>query len=302
MIAGCIDIGSNTTRLLVAAYEPRTGRLRVVQRERVFLPLSGVEQGDPVALRRLGTLESVVARLADDARAAGVGQGRLRAVATQAMRSLAEPDCTVVLDRLGRAAGVEVELLTPDREAELAFAGASMQADRTCTTVGVIDVGGGSTELIVGAPGAAPDWSWSTALGSRVLTERFLTSDPPAGDELAQAEAAVREVFTGVLLPPAMPMRVWTVGGGTQSLATLLGGRPADRTTLADALTTLKAAPAIEVAVAHGLDESRVRLLPAALLLLGASVDLLGQAAEPGGGGVREGIVIEIATGSGRGD
>ncbi len=296
MIAGCIDIGSNTTRLLVAECDGHTGLKRVVHKERVFLPLTGVEDGDPVALRRLGTLELIVARLAADAHAAGVEQGNLRAVATQALRSVPEAQRGEILARLGEAAGVQVELLDPDREAELAFAGATACADPRCATVGVIDVGGGSTELIVGAPGAAPSWWCSIPLGSRVLTDRYLHSDPPTIDEIAAADAAARAAFDEVR-PPADPLRVWTVGGGTQSLATLLSGHPADGPNLSDTISTLSGAPAIEVAAAHGLDETRTRLLPAALVLLRAAVDVLGRPAEPGAGGLREGLVIQIATG-----
>ena len=295
MIAGCIDIGSNTTRLLVAERDSQTGALRAVHKERVFLPLTGVEDGDPVALRRLGTLEVIVSRLAGDARACGVAPGQLRAVATQALRSVPEPERGEVLRRLSDAAGVAVELLSPDQEAQLAFAGATACVDRRCSSVGVIDVGGGSTELIIGAPGQVPTWWCSIPLGSRVLTERFLHTDPPTEAELRGAETAARTALADGS-PPEMPLRVWTVGGGTQSLATLLGGRPADSSTLADTIATLTAAPAIEVAAAHGLDELRTRMLPAALVLLRAAVDLLGRPAEPGAGGAREGIVIEIAT------
>lgn len=293
---GCIDIGSNTTRLLIADV-PSGGSpvLTPVLARRVFLPLTGMEQAAPVALRRLRALDGIVGKLTQEAAAAGVAPSNLGVVATQALRSLPAGDQERVLARLADAAGTSVELLSSEREAALAFRGATACADTRAHAVGVIDVGGGSTELIVGRPGESPSWWCSVPLGSRVLTERCLPSDPPTARQL---EAAAELVATALAphRPPERPARAWTVGGGTQSLARLLGGRPAEPVTLADTLTTLTAAPAIEVAAAHGLDELRTRMLPAALVLLRAATACLGCSAEPGDGGVREAVIWDLAS------
>ncbi|MEI2701796.1 MAG: hypothetical protein V9E83_05260 [Baekduia sp.] len=292
MRGACIDIGSNTTRLLVA--DVHDGEIEPVSSERVFLPLTGIESGGELAHRRLGTLLEVVARLAAKARAHGVAEQALIAIATQALRSLPEPESATVVAGLEAAAGTAVELLSPEREAELAFAGSTIGLDARTGPFGVIDIGGGSTELICGDRAGALHWWCSVPVGSRVLTEAHLPSDPPTTHELAAATAAA-ELALGGRRPPLDPRRVLTVGGGTQSLARLLGDRPADPRSLTDALQTLTAAPAIEVAAAHGLDEQRTRLLPAALVLLRAATSALGQPALPGGGGVREGALYEAA-------
>lgn len=293
---GCIDIGSNTTRLLVADVAPGSpDPFTVVLARRIFLPLTGMEQGAAVALRRLRALESVVQRLAQEATDAGVSASGLGVVATQALRAMPERDQRVTLAQLAAAAGAPVELLSPEREAALAFRGATALADPRAPAVGVIDVGGGSTELIVGRPDRPPEWWCSVPIGSRVLTERFLLSDPPTAAELAAASSAAAEAFS-TQRSPASVARVWTVGGGTQSLARLLDGRPAEPATLADTISTLTAAPAIEVAAAHGLDELRTRVMPAALVLLSAATACLGCGAEPGPGGVREGVIWDLAS------
>lgn len=294
MRLACLDIGSNTTRLLVADADPATGTLVPVMTERVFLPLTGLEAGDARAWQRLGTLEEAVRRLSAQARENGAVA--TVALATQALRAVPDGEREALLGRLSDAAGVPVELLTPAREAALAFAGATaaLPAGAAGAAVGVIDVGGGSTELITGPAGETPAWWCSVPLGSRVLTERHLPSDPPSTIELAAA-TAVAEAALAPYRPPGTPLRVWTVGGGTQSVSRLLDGRPADRRSLSDALQTVTAAPAIEVAAAHGLDERRTSLLPAALILLRAATAALGRAAEPGAGGVREGAIAERA-------
>lgn len=293
---GCIDIGSNTTRLLVADVAPgSSGALQPVLARRVFLPLTGMEQTAPVALRRLRALDGIVGKLAQEAAGMGVLPGHLVVVATQALRTLPEREQRATLGRLAAAAGAPIELLSPEREAALAFRGAAALADARASAVGVIDVGGGSTELIIGRPGREPDWWCSVPLGSRIITEQYLPSDPPTPTELAVATAAAAEAFAEHR-PPVQTTRTWTVGGGTQSLAVLLDGRPAEPGTLADTLTTLTAAPSIEVAAAHGLDELRTRVLPAALVLLSAATACLGCGAEPGHGGVREGAIRDLAS------
>lgn len=294
MRCACIDIGSNTTRLLVA--EPAPHGLLTIRQERVFLPLSGIERGG-VARRRAGTLIRAVERLAALAVADGVGPGNVQAVATQALRTLPDRLRDQVLEQIAAAAGAAVELLSAEREAELAFRGATAGADPRSGPIAVVDVGGGSTEVVVGWPGAAPLWWYSVPLGSHGLTERCLVDDPPGTEQLARAAAVAAERLAPASAAPAAD-RVLTVGGGTQSLARLLDGRPADEQALAGLLRSLTAAGSTTIAVRHGIDERRARTLPAALILLAAAIAPLGRPAEPGAGGVREGLLLERLAGA----
>lgn len=289
MRCACIDIGSNTTRLLVV--EPTRHGLATVRQERVFLPLSGIDRGG-VARRRAGALIRAVERLAALAASDGVAAGSVQAVATQALRVLPDDQREQLLAQLSAAAGAGVELLSTEREAELAFRGATAGADPRSGPVAVVDVGGGSTEVVVGVPGAVPLWWYSAPLGSRGLTERCLPSDPPTASELGAAAAVATEQLAPATAAPAVE-RVLTVGGGTQSLARLLDGRPADERLLGDALRMLTTAGSRTIAARHDIDDRRARTLPAALVLLVAAVAPLGRPVEPGAGGVREGLLLE---------
>src|SRR5215210_2282985 len=166
MRGACIDIGSNTTRLLVA--EPDGTGLREVLARRMFVPLSHGPRGtiDPETIT---VLAGVVA--AHVATARECGAERVQAVATAAIREAANGAalCAVV----ERAAGLPVRVLSDADEARLAFAGAtSALAAPPAGTVGVVDVGGGSSELVTGTVEDGVAWYASLRIGSGALTER----------------------------------------------------------------------------------------------------------------------------------
>jgi exopolyphosphatase/guanosine-5'-triphosphate,3'-diphosphate pyrophosphatase len=197
-----------------------------------------------------------------------------------------------------------LRVLSEDDEARLAFRGAcaaltearvqSGGALPSAGELGVVDVGGGSSELVVGA---APDrvrWSESCALGSGDLTDACLLSDPPSASELAAARAYVDRVLEG--LPVPRPALAVAVGGSAASLRPLAGQR-LDGRAFAAALELLLAAPAAQVAHLVGLDVERVRLLPAGVLILQAAQERFGVPLEVVGGGLREGVLIELVRG-----
>src|SRR4051812_44579782 len=169
----CVDIGSNTTRLLVAEPAPRDGAaLHVVCARRAFVRLPECAAGGAVGAERAARLATVVAGQVALAREHGAA--RVRIVATAALRRAADRD--EVVAAVARAAGLPVTVLDTDDEARLAFAGAlhAQELDPDAV-VGVADVGGGSSELIVGTPEAGVTWSASVATGSGVLATRHLT-------------------------------------------------------------------------------------------------------------------------------
>ena len=159
----------------------------------------------------------------------------------------------------------------------------------------VIDVGGGSSEIVVGTMPAQVDWWASADLGSSSLTDRCLESDPPTAAELAAARAIVAQTFAGLAPPRPCPPLALAVGGSATSLCRLAGD-VLDGPALDRALTALVAAPAVEVAVRHDLDPQRARLLPAGLLILQAGAELLQTRLEVGRGGIREGVLVEALT------
>jgi exopolyphosphatase/guanosine-5'-triphosphate,3'-diphosphate pyrophosphatase len=288
MRCACIDIGSNTTRVLVA--DVVEGRLEEVLVRRAFTRL-GRE------LRRTGRLPTaaldLVARTVAEQRVAAeeAGAQRLRVVATAAIRGAVNGGelCRTVHDR----AGVPVAVLQGEEEARLAFTGATATLlAPPAGRIAVVDIGGGSSEIAVGRHGGPVEWSASVALGSGTLAEAHQHGDPPGPQELD----AVREEAAAAiahLKVPAPDVAV-AVGGSATSTARLVGPR-IDVQTVRLALESLCGAPAERVAARHDLDPERVRLLPAGLLMLAAVSDTLGIPLQVGRGGLREGVCLELA-------
>ena len=159
----------------------------------------------------------------------------------------------------------------------------------------MIDVGGGSCELVTGTVADGVTWWRSVPIGSGTLAARHLRSDPPELDELADARAEIDVALEGVD-PPATEL-VLAVGGSATTLAAASGGElvPA---TIARILAVLLAEPAAEAAKRLGLHVERVRLLPAGLLALEAAWGAFGQAPlQIARGGLREGVVMRAFAG-----
>jgi exopolyphosphatase/guanosine-5'-triphosphate,3'-diphosphate pyrophosphatase len=177
MRVAAIDLGTNTTRLLVA--DVADGRVDEVSRRTTITRLGeGVD-----ARRRLLPLPITRVRncLADYRRELeSLGAERALLVATSAVRDAENGEA--FLGEIEWSYGFSTRLLTGDQEAELTLRGVGGIDDETT----VVDIGGGSTELIQSGSHS------STDLGSVRLTERFLDSDPPSEDELAALTAAIR--------------------------------------------------------------------------------------------------------------
>ncbi|MGA9858124.1 MAG: hypothetical protein WBQ18_09700, partial [Solirubrobacteraceae bacterium] len=185
MRAACIDIGSNTTRLLVA--DPAGHGLAEVHQERVFTRIGhGLGPDGAISAAKIREVVEVVCRQA--ALAVELGAGEIRGVATAAIRRA--PNGEQLLEAVAAAAGVQVTILSGEDEARLAFRGAVLaHAQDAGALLGVIDVGGGSSELVVGVVPDRVTWWASVELGSGSLTERWLGSDPPTAAELARARS-----------------------------------------------------------------------------------------------------------------
>jgi exopolyphosphatase/guanosine-5'-triphosphate,3'-diphosphate pyrophosphatase len=96
-------------------------------------------------------------------------------------------------DEILRRFGIEARTISGDEEARLTFLGATAGRDPGAETL-VIDIGGGSTEYVIGHPGADPDFHVSTRMGSVRHTERHLRSDPPTESELAALAEDARSI------------------------------------------------------------------------------------------------------------
>jgi exopolyphosphatase / guanosine-5'-triphosphate,3'-diphosphate pyrophosphatase len=215
-----VDVGTNSTRLLVADV---AGGAMVAEhaREMVITRLGkGVDRTgrfDPDALAR--TLE-VLAAYAETCRRLGVT--RRRVVATSATRDAA--DRRAFLDGVRDRLGVDAEVLTGEAEAALTYRGATADLPGDRPTL-VVDIGGGSTELILGH-GARARAMVSLDIGCVRLFERHLRGDPPAAAEVAALRADVAAHLDGVtaVVDPAAADRVVGVAGTVTTVAAIALG------------------------------------------------------------------------------
>jgi exopolyphosphatase/guanosine-5'-triphosphate,3'-diphosphate pyrophosphatase len=279
MVCACVDIGTNTTRVLVA--DVKDGRLTEVLQQRVFTRI-GTQAEIPQA--KIEEVAHVVSEQV--ALAATAGAERVRVVATACIRA------AVNRDEFLAGMTEQVEILDGNEEARLAFLGATETLGRELPgVVGVVDVGGGSTEIAVGTTAGGVEWSASFLVGSGQLAERYLRSDPPSPDELAAVREHAREVLATREIPPVEA--AVAVGGSAASLRRLVGDA-LDPGSLRRALEALCAGPCDEVAATLTLLPDRVRLLPAGILVLGAAAERLGRPLQIGNGGLREGLLLDM--------
>ncbi|MCA2245612.1 Ppx/GppA family phosphatase [Mycobacterium sp. WUMAC-067] len=217
-----IDCGTNSIRLLIADVEG-SGRLRDVHRETRIVRLGqGVDATGEFAAE---AIERTRAALADYAALlAEHGAERVRMVATSAARDVANRDdfFAMTADVLGAVLpGAVAEVISGAEEAELSFRGAVGELDSAAGPFVVVDLGGGSTEIVVG--GEAVVASHSADIGCVRLTERCLHSDPPTPAEVAAARQVVRErleVALGVV--PVEGARTWVGLAGTMTTLSAL--------------------------------------------------------------------------------
>jgi exopolyphosphatase/guanosine-5'-triphosphate,3'-diphosphate pyrophosphatase len=213
------DVGTNSTRLLVADV---AGERVVAEhaREMIITRLGkGVDRTgrfDPGALAR--TLE-VLAGYADRCRRLGVEATRV--VATSATRDAANRQ--EFLGGVRRLFGVDAEVLTGDQEAATSYAGATHDLEGDQRTL-VIDIGGGSTEFIIG--NHRPEAMRSLDIGCVRLFERHLSSDPPTPGEVAALREDVRGQLPAVreVLDPEEAERVVGVAGTITTITALALG------------------------------------------------------------------------------
>ncbi len=293
MIYGCIDIGSNTTRLLVADSGRWPLHPLVAQRSFTRIGRSLGRDGRIPAekIEETAGVAGAQARLARE-----VGAETVAAVATAAVRDAVNRDELVAAVK--QAAGVQLNVLDSSEEARLSFVGATRTLPQPAEdTIAVIDVGGGSTEIAVGAPDGTVAWSRSVRVGSGVLADAHLHSDPPASAELAAVRDHVDGLFAGLEPPPAVT--AVAVGGTATSLHRLVG-EALDERTLAEGVEVLSRSPIEEVARRFDLDPERVRLLPTGIIVLCAACGCLGLPLRIARGGLREGVILELMDRAGR--
>jgi exopolyphosphatase/guanosine-5'-triphosphate,3'-diphosphate pyrophosphatase len=226
-----IDCGTNSIRLLIADRDRSPGGvpLRDLHREMRIVRLG--EGVDATGRFSAGALERTRDALADYATLIGGYQVRkVRMVATSATRDAANRDefFAMTATVLGAVVpGAVAEVITGTEEAELSFNGAVGELNSGAAPFVVVDLGGGSTEVVLGrGGGSGVDASYSADIGCVRMTERCLHSDPPTADEVAAARAVVREKLGEALaVVPVERAKTWVgVAGTFTTIAALAHG------------------------------------------------------------------------------
>jgi exopolyphosphatase/guanosine-5'-triphosphate,3'-diphosphate pyrophosphatase len=294
MLCAAIDIGSNTTRLLVA--EPGDGQLRKVMEQRAYTRINkAIRDSGAIPKEKAAEVAEVVATQVRLARE--LGAETIRAVATAAVREASNGGN--VAEQIGDLAGVPVDVLSDEEEGRLSFVGATKTLGYPVEgLVGVVDVGGGSSEVILGTvPGGVKEVrSWR--VGSGVLADELIASDPPSAAEIRKVRDRIDDLFADIEVE--QPAQAVAVGGSATSLRRLVGA-VLEYETLERGIRVLCGDPATEVARRFELDPERVRILATGVLLLEKLSELLGRPLQIGKGGLREGVILDLLNGDANG-
>jgi exopolyphosphatase/guanosine-5'-triphosphate,3'-diphosphate pyrophosphatase len=215
-----IDVGTNSVRLLVA--HPTHADLVELSRDMIITRLGqGVDRTkrlDPEALQRtLDVLQRFVRR------ASALGAVRIRVAATSAVRDASNRE--ELFEVVTTLAGAPPEVLTGEHEASLSFLGATRGLDHPSPFL-VFDIGGGSTELVLGTD--QPEAAVSVDTGSVRITERVGPADPPSGEDIrAMSELAAEALASAErVVPPTRAATLVGVAGTTTTIQAIALGLP----------------------------------------------------------------------------
>src|SRR5919198_6329953 len=284
MPVAIIDVGSNTARLLVV--ERTASGLEAICEERAYLALGSLiaEHGElpAAAIRETARCVSKFVR-----RARRLGAHEVDVLVTSPGRQTANGD--ELLAALA-GAGATVRLLSTEEEGRLAFEGVLSVCGPIEGLVAVCDVGGGSTQIVVGSADGGPAWIRSIALGSARLTRRSLRDDPPDEKTLAAARAHVSRCFADIT--PPLPTTAFATGGTARALKKIVGTLGPDE--LAVALERVAPLNTKVRAREYGLAPWRAAVLPAGILILEEIERRLAVPLQVARAGIREGAALQM--------
>jgi exopolyphosphatase/guanosine-5'-triphosphate,3'-diphosphate pyrophosphatase len=228
-----IDCGTNSIRLLIADVPPRGAHTDLLRRMEIVRLGQGVDATGRLAPEAIERTRRVLAEYAAQAR--GLGATAVRMVATSATRDAAN---RADFERMVQATLGQPPDVVPGREeAELSFLGATASLDAAAAAHGsapprppflVVDIGGGSTEFVLGDAGGLRA-ARSVDIGCVRLTERHLHGDPPTSDEIGRAEADIRAALDDVRaeVPVAEAATLVGLAGSVTTVAALALELPA---------------------------------------------------------------------------
>jgi exopolyphosphatase / guanosine-5'-triphosphate,3'-diphosphate pyrophosphatase len=266
-----VDLGTNTTRLLVA--DVADGRIEELHRETRITRLGeGVDARGrllPAPIARVRNVLVDYRRVAEQ-----LGAERVLAVGTSAIRDAENGEA--FLGEVEWSYGFVTRMLSGHDEALLTYRGVTAERPVADGTL-IVDVGGGSTELVAGERDGVR-WHDSLDIGSVRLTERFLPSDPPADEELAACAAAVRALLAERVPDEVRERTTSAVGvaGTITTLATLVEDSPLTGDALTGQLGRLARLPLAERRTLPSLDPERAPVIVAGAVIVREALAFFG--------------------------
>jgi exopolyphosphatase/pppGpp-phosphohydrolase len=269
MITGAaIDIGSNSTEVTIAQYTPH--HLETLQEQSQMIRLGeSVKQTGEISSDMRDAVIAAIRQYLDMAQQNKAE--RILAVATQATRDARNRDA--FLEDIQRETGLVVNVISGNVEATLTYHGATSGLD-TPPDAGVLDVGGNSTELVT-AHDKHITWLVSLPIGSGWLHDHYLTSDPPADDEIEDAQKFLQDYLQALHVPELPPSLVVTGSSAKELLKICKQALHIDessaaltRQDLIACQSLLHSLPAQEIAQKYDQTSERARVLPGGALLI----------------------------------
>jgi exopolyphosphatase/guanosine-5'-triphosphate,3'-diphosphate pyrophosphatase len=301
MRLGVLDVGSNTVHLLVVDAAPGARPLPAYSHKTELRLAEHVDQAGALTQTGVRLLATGVGRALDLAEREGCAT--VVSFATSAIRDAT--NCEDVLRAVAATTGVDLAVLTGEQEARLTFLAVRRWFGWSSRRLLVLDIGGGSLELATGES-EEPDAALSLPLGAGRLTREWLTSDPPAPEEVTALRQHVRSTIardTAVIQGYGEPDRVVGTSKTFQQLAQVCGAPPSAagpylrRTmTLASLrswLPELAAMATAERAALPGVSPKRAAQLLAGAIVAQAAMDVLDvQELELCPWALREGVIL----------
>jgi exopolyphosphatase / guanosine-5'-triphosphate,3'-diphosphate pyrophosphatase len=286
-----IDVGSNTIHLLVA--EVDGGEVLPVTGEKISARLgAGVEKKGRIEDERLTLAAEAIGLFSRIAALNGAEEPVL--LATSAVRDAENgPELAA---RVRELTGLKMRLISGEEEATLGFRGAVSAVGASWEGPAlVVDLGGGSAQLIVGEASSGPLMQVSLPLGSNRTTERFVENDPAKKKELRALDEHVKGMMPGWGL--SQRVSVVAVGGSARAILKITRDTLTVERMRRLALEVSECPPAV-LAREHGLAPERARVLPAAITTLAAIMEHFDRdELTVARGGLREGTLLTLAEG-----
>jgi exopolyphosphatase/guanosine-5'-triphosphate,3'-diphosphate pyrophosphatase len=304
MTLATIDIGTNTALLLVARTLPGGALESVEERAEITRLGRGIGAGGELGAEGIARTLAALREFVDIARG---HRARIAAIGTEALRRA--PNRAAFLDPAAEILGAPIEVIDGAREAALTFQAVAEAFPAALPgALTVVDIGGGSTEIVIAAGGEVT-FNVSLPLGSVRLTERFIHHDPPRLDEIAAITADVDGALASVPFPRSATSPVTLVGvaGTVTSLAAMtealvsydaarVHGYRLSQAALADQIARLRVGTQAARERIIGLDPKRADVILAGALILQRIAAAAGvEEIQVSDRGIRWGLMHELA-------